>query len=188
MKSVLLSIRPKYCELIASGKKTVEVRKTKPKIEMPFKCYIYCAKNGRPLVYGSSCPGYVEENLVQTFGYSMEEADYVFGCWNGKVIGEFICDEIVNLFASSRFWFADELLSKSCLSLEEIRKYANATKRLYGWHISNLIIYDEPKELNEFTKPLICHRGLQNDDCIGCWDCEIKRPPRSWCYVEDGDM
>lgn len=42
--AVLLSVRPKWCELIASGKKTVEVRKTRPKIETPFKCYIYCTK------------------------------------------------------------------------------------------------------------------------------------------------
>ena len=44
MKSVLISIQPKWCELIASGKKTVEVRKTKPKLETPFKCYIYCTQ------------------------------------------------------------------------------------------------------------------------------------------------
>lgn len=44
MKSVMLSIKPKYCELIASGRKTIEVRKTKPKVETPFKCYIYQSK------------------------------------------------------------------------------------------------------------------------------------------------
>ena len=45
MQSVLISIRPQYCELIASGKKTIEVRKTRPKLETPFKCYIYCTKD-----------------------------------------------------------------------------------------------------------------------------------------------
>lgn len=45
MKSVLISIQPKWCELIASGKKTIEVRKTKPKLETPFKVYIYCTKD-----------------------------------------------------------------------------------------------------------------------------------------------
>ena len=44
MKSVLLSVHPKWCELIAGGKKTVEVRKTRPKIETPFQCYIYATK------------------------------------------------------------------------------------------------------------------------------------------------
>ena len=43
-KAVLISIRPKWCELIASGKKTIEIRKTRPKIETPFKCYIYCTR------------------------------------------------------------------------------------------------------------------------------------------------
>ena len=49
MKAVMLSIKPKWCELIASGKKTIEVCKTKPKLETPFKCYIYCTK-GRELL------------------------------------------------------------------------------------------------------------------------------------------
>lgn len=44
MKEVLISIQPKWCELIANGTKTVEVRKTKPKLNTPFKCYIYCTK------------------------------------------------------------------------------------------------------------------------------------------------
>ncbi len=40
-KSVLISIKPKWCELIASGKKTVEVRKTKPAIKTPQSwCYV----------------------------------------------------------------------------------------------------------------------------------------------------
>lgn len=52
MKSVLISIRPEWCGKIASGEKTVEVRKTRPKLDMPFKCYIYCT-NIRPfLVWG----------------------------------------------------------------------------------------------------------------------------------------
>ena len=53
MQAIMISIHPKWCELIASGKKTVEVRKTRPKIETPFKCYIYETKgkqNFRPLL------------------------------------------------------------------------------------------------------------------------------------------
>ena len=36
MKAVLMSIKPKWCEKIFSGEKTIEVRKTAPK-ETPFK-------------------------------------------------------------------------------------------------------------------------------------------------------
>lgn len=42
MIAVLISIRPKWCEKIISGEKTIEVRKTRPKMDTPFKCYIYC--------------------------------------------------------------------------------------------------------------------------------------------------
>ena len=39
-KAVMISIRPKWCEKICSGEKTIEVRKTRPKLQPPFKCYI----------------------------------------------------------------------------------------------------------------------------------------------------
>lgn len=47
--SVMMSIKPKYCELIAAVKKTIEVRKTKPKLKTPFKCYIYCTKDKKQI-------------------------------------------------------------------------------------------------------------------------------------------
>ena len=43
-KAVLLSIRPNWCKKIANLRKTVEIRKTAPNLEVPFKCYIYCTK------------------------------------------------------------------------------------------------------------------------------------------------
>lgn len=201
MKSVMISINPKYCELIASGKKTIEVRKTKPKIETPFKCYIYCTKQGRPLVYGSPCPTYVEENLVQTYGYSKEKANEIFGCWNGKVIGEFVCDSILSNCEMAN---ADIAEQQGKVKREDLLKYANG-KKLYGWHISDLKIYDEPKELSEFNKPcdfnydcFLCDRAVYdkkvitdisgkitkvNNKFIACDDVKT-RPPHSWCYVE----
>lgn len=61
MKSVLISIRPKWCELIASGKKTIEVRKTAPKLPTPFKCYIYETKAR------TDTPTFVDEDGVMHF-------------------------------------------------------------------------------------------------------------------------
>ena len=51
-QAVLISIKPKWASLIASGEKTVEVRKTKPLIETPFKCFIYETSAGRGKVVG----------------------------------------------------------------------------------------------------------------------------------------
>ena len=203
-KSVLISIQPKWCELIANGKKTIEVRKTKPKLETPFKCYIYCTRQGRPLVYGSPCPSYVEENLVQTYGYSKEKAEEIFGCWNGKVIGEFVCDDLFTIGANA---YGHEYIERvSCLSHKELENYQGEKTYIWGWHISDLKIYDKPKELSEFNKPcdfnydcFLCDRAVYdkkvitdisgkitkvNNKFIACDDV-ITRPPQSWCYVEE---
>ena len=160
MKSVMLSIQPKYCELIASGKKTVEVKKTRPKIETPFKCYIYQTK--------------------KTWLYDIYN---IIADWQGKVIGEFVCDEI-EILRRNTIFNAPALYSQSCLTRKEYFDYIG-NKTAYIWHISDLVIYDKPKELDYFRKPIDCHRGKDRYDCVGCWDCEITRPLQSWCYVEE---
>ena len=147
MKSVLISIKPKWCELIAQGKKTVEVRKTRPKMETPFKCYIYMTKG-------------------ETLYYPWD----IFGnnALNGKVIGEFVCDRISELAPINR---ADEGIEKqACLSREQIVNYLRG--KSFGWHISDLVIYDKPRELKEFSKYGFGH------------PVPLKRPPQSWMYVE----
>ena len=226
MKSVMISIKPKWCELIANGKKTVEVRKTRPKLETPFKCYIYCT-DGEVLAYpcfNNPHFHFMRANNGTLVGRRMtakerEEAEHTFT--NKKVIGEFVCDWINEYTAEftdndcyediRQVWenedytyekdkeFAivasneDEdpnncfLCNASCLSFEDIKKYIGVNFHeipVYGWHISDLVIYDKPRELSKFRKPLLCHRGIQKDDCVGCFDCEIKRPPQSLCYCE----
>ena len=187
MKSVLISIQPKWCELIANGSKTIEVRKTKPKLETHFKVYIYCT-------YGQ---GLIENNDMCYPNMLLEQKvskNAIWGnCCNGKVIGEFVCDRIyeigydyfypVGYNVSMDEISRKELYEKSCLSFNQIDDYLNM-KLGYGWHISNLVIYDKPRDLDYFRKPIDCHRGKYRENCIGCWDCEITRPPQSWCYVE----
>ena len=163
-KSVLLSIKPKYCELIASGKKTIEVRKTKPKLDTPFKCYIYCTKD-----FYRAGDGYFQ------------------GKYCGKIIGEFVCDNIIKFAADKK---ADNIkLSNmgllSCLSSLELENYAGDKYYLYGFHISNLVIYDKPKELGEFY-----NYDTTFNNAFGWAFSEeekrvyLKRPPQSWCYVK----
>lgn len=176
MKSVLLSIKPKPCELIASGKKTVEIRKNRPKIDVPFKVYMY-----------------------QTKGRWIYKILEWLGLYQRKVIGEFVCDRIDKYeaefteddecYQDIRLVWKDEdfddeedflvvtsnekdnpddckLCKESCLSFEEIKQYIGICfgENFYAWHISDLVIYDKPKELSEFS---------------------LTRPPQSWCYVEE---
>jgi predicted transcriptional regulator len=175
MKSVMLSIRPKWCEKITSGEKTIEVRKTKPKLETPFKCYIYCT-SGRPDLNIPISPERLMQDYLDTG--SMQSLNCPLG--NGKVIGEFTCDRIYGLAPLNHA--PDDVEKQACLTREEIVNYLKGTG--YGWHIVGLRIYDQPRELSEFT-------GLRNTR-FGAAPYDIKRPPQSWCYVEkweknDGD-
>ena len=167
-KAVALSIRPKWCEKIVNGEKTIEVRKTRPKLETPFKCYIY------------ETQGWWERDGLMEFRLG------------GRVIGEFTCDRIfpINVFDNGGIqnWFFEHM-ERSCLTYEELAGYIGNGRTGYGWHISDLKIYDTPKKLSEF-------KGLckVESDCCACpyynyskMDCDgrtIKRPPQSWCYVE----
>lgn len=187
-KAVMLSVRPKWCEKIISGEKTVEVRKTRPKLETPFKCYIYCTK-----------PKYEHEDFIRT---DYPKLQFYGG---GKVIGEFTCERIYEIgkrgipenfdycYLSLNEWGNDDIeteikaISASCVSKEKLNAYGAKAPFLYGWHISDLKIYDKPKELSEFSRPFENCTGKVCDE-FGCAFCEnggqIKRPPQSWCYVE----
>lgn len=153
MKSVLISIKPKWCELIASGKKIIEIRKTKPKIDTPFKCYIYCTKDKTISFWTGKRYSYADDR-----SHNLSDV-----CGSGKVIGEFICDRIRPIAILAHIMVSTVDCMHSCLSACEILEYADG-KTVYGWHISDLKIYDKPKELSGFA---------------------IKRSPQSWCYVEE---
>ena len=98
MKSILISIKPKWCELIANGKKTIEVRKTRPKCDTPFKCYIYCTKPKMITKYVFKPEDYPEDIRPEKPVFCKQpDASSPFCSavnGNGKVIGEFVCDAI----------------------------------------------------------------------------------------------
>ena len=176
-KAVLISIRPQWCDKIIGGEKAIEIRKTRPKTETPFKCYIYCTQSGVAL-----------------------------GAWgkHGKVIGEFTCDRIDRLAPANEpygiYDIDDDYVLQTCLENGALWDYGHGTP-LYGWHISNLKIYDAPKKLGEFWRDCLEYSELSTN----CWSCEnvcgdgdetdcntdgrlyLHRPPQSWCYVKEID-
>lgn len=182
-KSVLISIQPKWCKLIASGRKTVEIRKSRPKLETPFKVYIYCTKGKDILLevmhdgdefYGEVYHG--KPVFVKTLPQNFQTKSGYYG--NRKIIGEFICEKIYRYSTSEALKEDCEISDIEAVDLSCVPKniisdyeYSSAGKEfcinnigLYLWHISDLVIYDTPRELSEFGKT---------------------KSPQSWCYVSN---
>ena len=192
MKSVLISIRPKWVEKIASGKKTIEVRKSAPK-EVPFKAYIYCTKD-KPYLYRVDD----DNNFELTNTLRPKTYEYVkdYNEQNGKVIGEFICDKVATYPRNYEFGYeiSENEFNETALTAEQFVDYGKG-KTLYGWHISDLKIYDKPKELSEFRpickfegKDLICNLCPNHEYNGGLFfECrrKVNRPPQSYMRVKE---
>lgn len=182
-KAVLISIRPQWCDLIASGKKSIEVRKTRPKLATPFRCYIY-ESLGKVKIKSMDIP--TEQGGGTIDFYSHEGI--------GKIIGEFVCKGFVP-FLNARPCFTvetpEEIERAACMTREEIWAYAPEGNPI-GWRISNLMIYATPRDLKDFRRA--CHNDWYCESCAmysengntcGNEALRLARPPQSWCYVEE---
>jgi predicted transcriptional regulator len=192
MKAIMISVKPKWVEKILNGEKTIEIRKTMPKCELPCKVYIYETKD-KILIGEHFERSKSKENLC--FGGKAKyitKKDYYFG--KGKVVAEFTLNKVEEFNVGSLR--SDDIEKLACLSHKEMIDYfykseeldGNHSKQGYAWHIDDLIIYNKPKELSEFDRPEI---DLASEDCRYGVTCpmykhkKIKRPPQSWCYVEE---
>lgn len=196
-KAVMASIQPYYVFLIIARlmgwnipqDKKVEVRKDFPKDKYwNKKAHIYCSKSKK------------------SFNRIPKEYQPLMRPFLGKVIGKFTCDyvdecipdykPITQKFFNYDFWDKRGERLEDCLTDEEKAEYAQG-KTLYGWQISDLKIYDKPKELREFKDIHTCFFGKthncyiekvcknSNYDCVNRQFICLTRPPQSWCYVEE---
>ena len=182
MKSVMISIQPKWVEKIVNGEKTIEIRKNRPKIETPFNCYIYMSQGDLKDL------GSYREWIYKT---------------RKKVIGEFVCDKVYSIknrgfcfsVATEGESITDEIARQSCLDYYDMVNYLG-DKYGYGLHITDIKIYDKPKELSEF-RPICKFEGKDAICALFCpnwkydgglfFECtrKVTRPPQSWQYVEE---
>jgi len=197
MQAALFAVRPGWCRKIATREKTIEVRKTAPKLPTPYKGYLYCTKRQKPaLINLQNLP---ETPYIITAGdhsrkYEVPDMDWARLC-NGKVWAEFICDtDLPLLFECSdpAALVTHYEVPGTCLSDVEIMDYLGNGKEGHGLHISELTIYDKPRELSEFRR--VCVNGLYCESCAmynahteicGNAALYLRRPPQSWCYVEE---
>ena len=163
----MISVKPRFCDLIAREKKKIEVRKTRPKTEIPFKCYIYCTRAKRSEKLYSNGTVIVKDTRKLLDPSVRYPGSKIFQRWNGKVIGEFVCKAILPIsitYSDTNSKIALREFPYTCLTDKEIMDYLGNGKTGYGFHISDLVIYDKPKDLSDFG---------------------MKRPPQSWCYAEE---
>ena len=204
MKAIMKSVSPRICEKVANGDCTILVSKTAPKFDLPFKGYI-CCTNAKPYLYREANPPFelfLDSDLYKGEGYD----DRLF---SGKVIGEFVCDEIIEWqYDKGHQYYVDypddctsyfpylkchsEATGLKCSEIEKLGK----GKTLYGLHISDLKIYDKPKELSEFERPCtykgICYscerfrpNGISLPAPYGFCETKLTHVPSNWCYVEE---
>lgn len=199
-KSILISIKPRYVADILNNKKTIEVRKSMPKCDLPIDVYIYCTKDNKA--------NFVKECWTNTYTIYAKEVNYASSTLlNGKVVAKFTLNKVEEMilpytyfetgeyvkFEEERKWQTptmneDEILKLSCLTEPELYEYlVGKNKGAYAWHISNLVIFDKPKELSEFYR--VCNKCPFKNSQV-CFDhcgediCKITKAPQSMCYVE----
>lgn len=198
MKDILISLKPYFYYLIGEGIKTMEVRKSMPKADdWSRNTWFYMSKDENSF---AKIPKELQDKYRKHFG---------------KIGLKFVCDKIYDItphFDTPTFpnqyicgWeYGKEF---DCLSFEELTSYLNG-KQGYGWHISDLVIYDKPKELGEFIVPSkigCCNEGKcrgckyldrgngfnVEDDCNAKFNTDeykpLRKAPQSWCYVEEAD-
>ena len=174
MKSIIISIKPKYVKEILNGNKTLEIRKSFPKCELPCEVYIYCTKENAK---------YFIENKIYN------------AMMRGKVVAKFTLNKVDEI-ENDRLWETDnDFLERTRLSFGELACYLSS-KKGYAWHIDNLVPFDEPKELRKFHH--ICkHKELDCEECVKLriegklkdkpychYGTGIEHAPQSWCYCE----
>lgn len=182
MKAVMMSIQPYWVFLIIAKAmgweikqhKEIEVRKNYPKAEDWNKVVkIYCSKDKKSF-----------DKIPEKYRLAMSK-------FLGKVIGEFICDMIEPFDVPYPAWsreYLNPILNDACLTYSDLHSYIGSGNRGYGWHISDLVIYEQPKELSKFYHACKLPNGTDCSMCLDegkttCWS--FIRPPQSWGYVEE---
>ena len=198
MKAIMISIQPQYVEKILNGEKTIEIRKTMPKCELPCKVYIYCTKPKKWWAFSNW--GATSDELVWKIKDKVKMCNGL-EVWdddceklNSKVVAEFILNKVDTLerdlndwLPKNRYDVSNELLKNINLNQEQLWNYGQG-KILYAWHIDDLKIYDKPKLLQVFFKPCGDCDKKDTDRCIyedSYCRAKVIRPPQSWCYVEE---
>lgn len=204
MKSILISIKPEWVAKILNKEKTIEVRKTAPKCELPIEVYIYCTKSAPYLHQWTEVAATEPNGIKGTNKVTWEKSWHLdkkkwYMSRNGKIVAKFTLREVTeyinscNVSKDSGYMFGDAeregVYEKSCLSESDIDRYC-PDESFYAWHISDLEIFDRPRGLCEF------HTNVKKEppEELLCPECGepmeyyeykyLTKAPRSWQFIE----
>lgn len=183
---ILASLKPYYYYLIGERKKTIEVRKSALK-NLPQDIVFYMSKDEKSF---AKIPKEFQEKYRKYFG---------------KIGMRVICDEVdkwkylPDCYSEDKdekmYYISSADGAAACLTYDEIENYGES-KTLYGWHISDLKIYDKPRELSEF-RPICKFDGKDAICALFClnwkydgglfFECtrKVTRPPQSYMRVKE---
>lgn len=171
---ILASIKPYYYYLIAEEKKKIEVRKTALK-NLPQDIAFYMSKDEKSF---AKIPKEFQEKYRKHFG---------------KIGMRVVCDKVYEYTFShyeAEYRVTHVEQEAMCLNQPELIRYGKGNP-FYGWHISDLKIYDKPRELREFyipcKKPIcrMCDWEREYDVCACGYKKPITRPPQSYMRVKE---
>ncbi len=200
-KAILMSIQPKWLVKILNGEKTIQIRKTMPKCELPIDVYLYCTK-GKPFLYEEWDGKEYKITYTKEWQERANEEDYTsyemfaigdpYELLNGLVVAKFTLkkvDEILNMVIGYAMYnksqeYLDKVMKKSCLTNNQLEKYLNK-KDGYAWHIDNLVIFDKPMELRDFSifirETISC--GMDCPPYTDWVEYRVRKAPKSWQYA-----
>lgn len=181
MRAIMLTIRLKWFYLTYKGIKTIEVRKSAPKDFVGDVFEVVSKTN-------------FEKDLMEI----PENEREFFKQFKGKVGLKFTLNKVEEIgmwnFSEygTRTLLEPHLCIKSCLDCLELKNYLKG-KGGYAWHISNLVIFDEPIDLWKFEKKVHYTKCETCPFNVGskmpyCATCEflipLKQAPQSYCFIE----
>ena len=152
-KAILISIKPEWVQKILNGDKTIEIRKTLPKCKYPIDVYIYCTKSKKIGICWNNCEDICGKVVAKFTLRKLEE--FI----NGLSPLEREYCHVDNEFDYQAY---ENVLEKACLTYEQAEEYA-PDQSFCAWHISDLEIFDEPKELK---------------------DLGVEKAPQSWRFID----
>ena len=192
MKAILISIKPYWVAKILNGEKTIEIRKRFPKDYVGW-VYIYCTKGKQNLYLPYEFDCFMNDEASKPYLAKEPILDIDYLC-NGKVVARFWCDNVTeyinggqwhkdNTFGCYDDYIKDKVCELACVTEEELFDYCEDLA-FSVIRISQLEIFDKPKELSEFSR-CILSEDLSHDNIVHIHQrYSIPKAPKPFMYLD----